>query len=61
MLGISLQPSNPITEPMHDEGHHVHHSSGGINFILEIYYINFNRIKHLQLQLAIHVTFFQIF
>ena len=57
MYEISLQPSNPITKPTSDEGHDVHHSGGGINFVLKISYVIINRIKHLQLQLAACVTF----
>ena len=41
---ISLQPSNPTTEPAHDEGHDVHHNGGGINFLSKINYIIINRI-----------------
>ena len=38
MNNISLQPSYPITKPAHDEGHDVHYSGGGINFLLEVNY-----------------------
>ena len=58
MHGISLQPSNPIIEPTCDKGHDVHHSGGRIHFLLEMNNVIINRIRQLQLQLVIHVTFF---
>lgn len=49
MHELSLQSSSPITKPVHDEGHDVNQSGGGINILLEINYVIINRIKHLQL------------
>ena len=44
MHKILLQPSYPIIEPTCDEGHAVHYSGGGINFLLEIKYVIINTI-----------------
>ena len=39
---ISVQSSNPSTKHTHDEGPYVHHSDGGIQFLLKINYIFIN-------------------
>ena len=44
MHNILLQPSYPTIELARDEGHNVHYSSGGINFLLEINYAIMNTI-----------------
>ena len=41
---ILLQPSYPTTELARDEGHDVHYSGGGINFLLKINYAIINTI-----------------
>ena len=60
MHNILLQPSYPTTKPSRDEGHDVHYSGGGINFLLEINYAIMNTIEHLQLEFDVY-PFFEYF